>query len=105
MRTKKSAAMQFMEELTGGPLTLGRVMLAIREGEEESQVEFARRLGISRSHLCDIEKDRKPVSPARAAEFARTLGYSETQFVRLAIQAQLKRAGLKMNVHIESAQA
>ena len=56
-------------------------MMAIREGEEESQVAFAERLGISRSHLCDIEKDRKPVSPARAAEFARILGYSKVQFV------------------------
>ena len=90
-----------MEKITGGPLTLGRVIKSIRLGEGESQVEFARRMGISRSHLCDIEKDRKPVGPARAAEFARKLGYLEAQFVRLALQAQVKRARLQLNVYVE----
>ncbi len=45
--------------------------------EEMSQVEFAKQLGISRSHLCDIEKGRKSVSVARAARFAKILGYGE----------------------------
>jgi len=64
---------------------------------------FARSLGISRSHLCDIEKGRKIVSPERAARFAQSLGYSEQQFVRLALQDQLLHVGLRFTVDIKAA--
>ena len=82
--SKKSDALEFLESLTGGPLTLGDLLASIRLGEGTPQAEFARRLDISRSHLCDIEKGRKTLSPKRAARFARILGYSEAQFVRFA---------------------
>ncbi|MBI1949055.1 MAG: helix-turn-helix transcriptional regulator [Deltaproteobacteria bacterium] len=103
MRTKKkSPAMKFLEGIIGGPLTLGALLSAIREGEEETQTEFAAKLGVSKSHLCDIEKGRKTVSPARAAKFARTLGYSQEQFVRLSLQALVEEAGLEMTVHLDA---
>lgn len=96
----KSDAMQFLERVTGGPLTLGELLLSIRLGEQMSQAELARQLGISRSHLCDLEKGRKTLSPRRAAHFARRLGYSETQFVRLALQAMIEEAGLQLAVEV-----
>jgi len=96
----KSDAMQFLESVTGGPLTLGELLLSIRRGEQMSQVELARRLGVSRSHLCDLEKGRKTLSPRRAAQFARILGYRETQFVRLALQAMIEEAGLQLAVEV-----
>jgi transcriptional regulator with XRE-family HTH domain len=85
-KEKKSAARNFMEEVTGGPLTLANLLHSIRMGEELSQVEFAIRLGVSKSHICDIEKGRKHVSPMRAMQFAKILRYSEQQFVRLSLQ-------------------
>jgi len=103
MTTDKSKATRLLEDLAGGPLTLGRYICSIREGEEMSQVDFARKLGISKSHLCDIEKGRKPVSAAKAAEMARVLGYSERQFVQLALQDAMERAGLDYKVKIEAA--
>ena len=95
--------MRRLEKLIGGPLRFGQMLRAIRQGEKMSQVNFAAELGISKSHLCDIEKGRKTVSPARAAEFARKLGYSEKQFVRLSLQDQLEEAGLRLKVRIEAA--
>ena len=86
----KSEAMKHLEKISGQSLSFGSFIEAIREGEGESQVEFAKRLKISRSHLCDIEKGRKSVSAARAVEFAKTLGYSEVQFVRLVLQDELE---------------
>lgn len=100
---KKSKAMALLEELMGGPLTLGGTLQSIRQGEEMSQTDFAQRLDISRSHLCDIEKGRKAVSPARAAKWAALLGYSKEQFVRLALQDQVAQAGLAMKVQVEAA--
>ncbi|HRI64318.1 MAG TPA: helix-turn-helix transcriptional regulator [Polyangium sp.] len=102
-RAIKSPATRLLEDLTGGPLTFGRLLEAIRVGEGISQAEFARRLGMSRSHLCDIEKGRKSVSLTRAAQLAKTLGYSEKQFVRLALQELVDEAGLKWVVKVEAA--
>lgn len=103
MSTKPSKAMAFLEELTGGPLTLGGLLRSIRLGEEESQVYFAKKLGVTRSHLCDIEKGRKVVGPERAAKWARLLGYDEAQFVRLALQELVEKAGLDLTVRVEAA--
>lgn len=102
-RRKQRGAREFLETLGGGQLTFGRLLAAIREGEESAQTEFAAKLGVSRSHLCDIEKDRKVVSAARAARFASILGYSPESFVALALQAQVRGAGLQLTVTVEAA--
>ena len=91
---------RFVRKLTGGDLGFGDALRAIREADEVSQVDFARRLGISRQQLCDIEKGRKAVSVERALEFASTLGYSEKQFVRLLLQDLVYQAGSKLKVDV-----
>jgi transcriptional regulator with XRE-family HTH domain len=103
MSTRKSAAIRYLEQLTGGPLTLGRLLEAIRLGEEMTQPQFAKKLGLSKSHLNDIEKERKSVSPERAARFARALGYSEARFVKLALQDLVDRGGLHLQVEVKAA--
>lgn len=95
--------MRFLEKLVGRKLSLGDLLCAIRQGEAMSQAEFAAELGVSRSHLCDLEKGRKTLSPERAARFARILGYSEAQFVRLSLQDMIQHAGLKLTVHVDAA--
>ena len=102
-RRTKSDSTHILERLAGGPLTIAVAIKATREGEGLSQAEFARLLGISRSHLCDIEKGRKGVSPERAAEFARKLGYSERQWVRLALQDLVDRLGLSFKIDVRAA--
>jgi transcriptional regulator with XRE-family HTH domain len=94
MSTKKSETMKFLDALIGEPISIGGLLTAIRESDELSQSDLAKRLGISKSHLCDLEKGRKVLSPERAARFARELGYSEEQFVRLALQHMVESAGL-----------
>lgn len=100
---KKPDALEFLEKYLGHTLTLHRLIEAIRLGEEMSQPEFAKILGISKSHLNDIEKGRKMVSPGRAARFAKLLGYSEKQFIRLALQALLDQEGIHLIVNVEAA--
>ena len=101
--SKKSRAVRALEKAAGGALTLGGFLASIREGEDWTQTEMADRLGISRANLCDIEKGRKTVSPARAAGFAKTLRYSEKQFVQLALQEMLTAAGLHLHVDVRVA--
>jgi transcriptional regulator with XRE-family HTH domain len=100
MSTKKSKPMKFLEGISGGPLSFGELIEAIRQGEEMTQVMFAKKLRISKSHLCDIEKGRKTVSPERAARFAKKLGYSEDTFVELALQDMVNEAKLDMKVSV-----
>jgi transcriptional regulator with XRE-family HTH domain len=95
-------ANEFLEDLLG-PLTFGDMLWSIRMCDELSQTEFAKMLGVSRSHVCDIEKGRKVVSPERAAAWAKILGYPDTVFVQLALQEELDKAGVKMNVKVEAA--
>src|ERR1700716_1148507 len=90
-------------KLTKSETTLAGLLEAIRLGEEVSQAEFARQLGLSRSHLCDIVQGRKTVSPARAAKFAKKLGYSEKQFITLALQDIIRKDGLSFTVKLEAA--
>jgi antitoxin HigA-1 len=98
-----TSAIKLMERLTGGPLTFGKMLQAVREGDELTLEAFAKRLGVSRQNLCDIEKGRKGVSPERAARWARLLGYPEAQWLRLALQAELDAAGLRYRVEIAAA--
>lgn len=102
-KAKKSQAMTFLEDVMGGPLTFGGHLAAIRKREEMTLDAFAKLLGVSRQHLCDIEKGRRRVSPERAAKWARVLGYSETTMVQLALQYMVEEAGLKMKVSVKAA--
>ncbi len=99
----RSDAMAFLENLSGGPLTLAKLLRSIREGEALTQAELAEMLGISKQHLSHIENGRKVVSPERAASWAARLGYAESQFVRLALQDALRRVGLRYTVTVNAA--
>ena len=72
MTTKKkpSDTAKFLADLAE-ELSLANLLLAIRQGEAMSQVEFASKLKISRQYLCDIEHGRRSISPKAAAEFAK----------------------------------
>ena len=101
--SNKSTTMQFLESLAGGPLTFGRFVQSIRLGEELSLEAFAKQLGVSRTNLSDIEHGRRGVSVERAAQWAELLGYDQTQFVRLALQALLDEAGLPLLAQVTRA--
>ena len=102
MSTKNKEARSFLESRVG-PLTVGKLLGSIRMSEGISQVEFATNLGISKSHLCDIEQDRKNLSLERAVTFAKILGYPKEQFVRLALQGLLDKEDISMTVSVKAA--
>lgn len=92
-----------LEKITGGPLTFGKLIWAIRQSEEMSQVDFAEKLAISKQQLCDLEHGRKTVSPRLAERYAEKLGYSKEQFIRLCLQDMVDRAGLELTVDVKPA--
>lgn len=86
-----------------GPMTVGRFIKAFRESDEVTQADYAKRLGISKANLCDIEKGRKLVGVERAAKFAKVLGVPTTVLVQLSLQDQLRQAKLKLVVEVHAA--
>ena len=94
------SAKKYLEKKVG-KLTLGMAIRSIRLSEEESQTAFAEKLGVSTQYLCDLEHNRKVVSPKKAKEFAEALGHSIEQFIALAIQDSLHDNGIRVTVEIK----
>lgn len=93
----------YLRSLRKQALSFGEMIQSLRTCDELSQAELARKMGLTRANLCDIEKGRRMVSPAIAAKFAKVMGYSVHQFVSLSLEDQLKKAGLRMRVEIKAA--
>ena len=100
---EKSETVKHIEKIMGRASTFGSMIHSLRLCDEISQANLAKKLKISRAHLCDIEKGRRFVSAKRAAQFAEVMGYSATQFVSLALEDQIREAGLKLKVYVEAA--
>lgn len=92
-----------LEKITGEKLTFSSLILSIRLSEEINQVDFAKILGVSKQYLCDVEHNRRSVSIPMAAEWANKLGYSQDQFVRLAIQQIIDKSHLNLIVTVKAA--
>ena len=86
-----------------GVMTFGSFLSAWRKSEGESQAAFAKKLGISPANLCDIEKGRQLVSPKKAVDIAKRIGYTRTVLVEMAINEQLAAEGVKMRVKADVA--
>jgi transcriptional regulator with XRE-family HTH domain len=84
-------------------MSMGKALTGLRDLHDLTQAGLARKIGMSRQHVCDVEKGRRFVSPAKAAEIARRLGHPEAYFVRLALQDTVSQGGLSYRVLIEAA--
>jgi len=91
------------QEILGGALTFGEAVEALRSRDEMSQVAFAKKLGMSRQFLCDIEKGRRLVSLEQAARFAKAFGHPPDVLIQLALQDYVRHSGLKLKVTVEAA--
>ena len=102
MPAKRSAAIRLLDNVIAEPETLGRLLLVHREGEEWTQAVMAKKLGISVTHLSDIENGRRLVSPERAARFAVKLGAASGELRGTgASRRAAESAGLRMGVEAE----
>lgn len=106
MTTKKSRgslASKLEKEILGKELTFGMAVEALRARDEYTQTAFAKKLGISRQYLCDVEKGRRLVSLEQAARFAKAFGHPPSVLVKLALQDSIRQSGLKLVITVEAA--
>lgn len=83
-------------------MTFGGLVRSMRECDEVSQAELAKRLSVSRQFLNAIENGRKQVSVTHAKRIAEALGYSPSPFVHILIQEELRKAGLNYKLRLTS---
>ncbi len=102
-KSKDSSGSKLEKQVLGQYLTFGMAVEALRARDDYSQVEFAKKLGVSRQYLCDVEKGRRLVSPEQAARFAKAFGHPPAVLVRLALQDAVTEGGLKLIVKVEAA--
>jgi transcriptional regulator with XRE-family HTH domain len=104
MTTKKSKDYSdFEQSVLGSPLSFGMAIESLRLRDSFSQSAFAKKLGVSRQYLCDVEKGRRQVSPEQAARFAKAFGHPPKVLVQLALQDSVNSAGLDLTVNVEDA--
>lgn len=78
--------------------TFGQLVESLRICDEISQADLARKLGVSRQDLNNIEKGRTKVSIERAMKLGKIMGYGEESFARYVVQDMLYEAGLEVEV-------
>ncbi|MCY4523443.1 MAG: helix-turn-helix transcriptional regulator [Halobacteriovoraceae bacterium] len=79
-------------------LSLGEFLRAHRQGEGLTQTAFAKSLGISKQRLCDIEANRFNASIKFCKSLAKKLDLPSEWLVKLALQHQFNKEGLKLKV-------
>lgn len=97
--TTNKKALPVLEKIVG-PLTFGMFVRAARTTLGLTQAQMARKLGVTRGTLCDIEKERQLVSTVLALKIARKAGFSEKVALEACLQDQLKRARVKYKVRL-----
>ena len=82
--------------------SFGEFVRDIRECDEISQTELARRMRVSRQFIHAVEKDKANISLEMAIKIARKLGYPYEAFVEIFLNDMLRKSGIKKVVHLES---
>jgi DNA-binding XRE family transcriptional regulator len=100
MSTKKIGVAELEKQY--GQLTFGRLLKSYRLGEELSQVEMAKKLGLSKQSLNDLENGRKIPSIRRAVQIAKKIGLLEDLIIQLVLQDQVDREHLNVRVTVAS---
>jgi transcriptional regulator with XRE-family HTH domain len=85
--------------------TFGSLVRAMRETDEISQADLARKLEVSRQFLNAVEMGRSNVGLDFAKRVADALGYSVEPFAEILIQEQLKKAGIDCKIALKSKRA
>lgn len=101
MTTKKSIpAREALKDIF--KYSFGEFVRDIRECDEISQVELAKRMHVSRQFINAIEKDKANVSLEMVMKIARALGYPYEAFVEIFLNDMLRKSGINKIVHLES---
>ena len=103
MNTNSKDILNALDEtkVTWDAMTFGGLVRSLRTSDEISQVELAKRLGVSKQFLSDLEHNRKDVGISFAKKIAEALDYSIEPLIELLIRDQLRRQHLNYIVDLK----
>ncbi len=99
---RKTYGLKDLEKRLGAQ-TVGELLRTWRLTEEMTLKDFGKKIGLSVANLCDIEKERKGVSPEKAEQIAKAIGVPPALLIRLSIEESLRASGLNYKVEIKPA--
>ena len=79
-------------------LSFGDFIKNYRLGEDMTQDQLAKLLGVSKQRICDIEKNRYHVSLKMCKQMAKKLSLPSEWLAKLAIQDLLESEGIDLKV-------
>lgn len=82
-------------------MTFGGLVRSLRLSDEITQVDLAKKIGVSKQFLSDVEHDRKDVGISFAKKISDALGYSVEPLIELLIREQLKKQHLNYTVELK----
>lgn len=105
MNIKEIHTLSALEETkkTWNAMTFGGLIRSLRMSDGISQVLLAKKLGVSKQFLSDIEHNRKDVGISFAKKVADALGYSIEPLIELLIRDQLRSQHLNYIVELKLA--
>ncbi|MCJ8276625.1 MAG: helix-turn-helix transcriptional regulator [Bdellovibrionales bacterium] len=100
---KKSEALIDALKQEVGPTTIARLLKHYRDSFELTQSDMGKKLGITKQHVCDLEKGRRLISVEMASKIAKKLKEPIDYWVSVSLQDQVNKAKLKLKVSVEKA--
>jgi DNA-binding XRE family transcriptional regulator len=94
--TKQSV--EAVEKIAGASLTFRAALKSSRLAEEMTQDELGKEIGVSRQYIHQLETGARSPSVEQAVKLANVFGMIQDQFVELALQNQIEKAGIKKKV-------
>jgi transcriptional regulator with XRE-family HTH domain len=84
-------------------MTFGGLVRSLRLSDEISQVNLAKKIGVSKQFLSDVEHNRKDIGIEFAKKVSDALGYSIEPLIELLIRDQLRKQHLNYIVELKRA--
>ncbi|HHF7347383.1 TPA: helix-turn-helix transcriptional regulator [Legionella feeleii] len=105
MSTKSTKTVNALEATkdTWENMTFGGLIYSLRASDEITQVDLAKRIGVSKQFLSDVENNRKDVGISFAKKIADALEYSIEPLIELLIRDQLRKQHLNYIVVLKKA--
>ncbi|MBA4696717.1 MAG: helix-turn-helix transcriptional regulator [Legionella sp.] len=82
-------------------MTFGGLIKSLRVCDEITQSDLAKKIGVSKQFLSDVEHDRKDIGISFAKKIADALGYPIESFLELIIKDQLRKQNLHYKVELK----
>jgi transcriptional regulator with XRE-family HTH domain len=102
-RSKGYSAKALEQALFPEGISFGEAVESLRLRDDISLTALAKKIGVSRQYLCDVEKGRRFVSPEQAARFAKAFGHPAEVLVQLSLQDSVRASGLALKVSVRAA--